>query len=61
MNKHIEMLKDLPRKASHDYLELMHYALETNDKDWFDQLGKEKAQLEQREKAMRAELGYIGE
>jgi len=57
----IEMLKELPRKSSKDYLILMHYALETNDKDWFDQLGKEKAQLEQREKAMRAELGYIGE
>lgn len=39
----------------------MNYALETNDKVWFEQLGKEKTQLEQREKAMRAELGYIGE
>lgn len=57
----IEMLKELPRKSSQDYLALMHRALETNDKKWFEELAKEKTQLEQQEKAMRVELGYIGE
>ncbi|MFJ7738883.1 hypothetical protein ACIQ2D_21515 [Lysinibacillus sp. NPDC097287] len=38
----IEMLKELPRKSSQDYLILMHQALEMNDKEWFEELAKEK-------------------
>ncbi len=56
----IERLKDLPRKSSKDYLELMHQALEINDKEWFEELGKEKARLEQLEEEIRREVGWKG-
>lgn len=61
MENDIEMLKELPRKSSQDYLTLMHQALEMNDKEWFEELAKEKVQLEEREKSVRRELGWIGE
>lgn len=57
----IEMFKEPPRKSSQDYLALMHRALETNDKEWLEELDKEKVQLDEREKAVRKELGWIGE
>jgi hypothetical protein len=57
----IEKLKDLPRKSSKDYLELMHQALEMGDKQWFEELGKEKARLEKLEAEIKRELGWKGE
>lgn len=60
MKFNIEELKNSPRKSSKDCLELMHVALEINDKEWFEELGKEKAQLEKREKEVREELGFTG-
>jgi hypothetical protein len=56
----IEKLRDLPRRSSEDYLELMHLALETNDKAWFEELAKKKAQLEREEEEIRRELGWKG-
>jgi uncharacterized protein YpiB (UPF0302 family) len=56
----IEKLKNLPRRSSKDYLELMHLALETNDKEWFEELAKKKAQLEREEEEIKRELGWKG-
>jgi hypothetical protein len=51
----IEKLKDLPRKSSKDYLELLHIALEMNDKEWFEELATEKERLEQLEKYIKSQ------
>jgi len=56
----IEKLKDLPRKSSKDYLELMYHALEMNDKEWFEGLAKEKERIEKLEKEIKLELGWKG-
>lgn len=61
MKYNLEELNDLPRKSSKDYLELMHQALEINDKEWFEELAKEKARLEKLEEEIRQEIGFIGE
>lgn len=53
----LEKIKDLPRKSSEDYLEMMHIALEMNDKEWFEELGKEKAKLEELEEEARRIVG----
>lgn len=55
-----EKIIDLPRQSSKDYEELMHQALEMDDKEWFQELAEEKNRLEKAEKEMRKQLG-IGE
>jgi hypothetical protein len=60
MKLDIEKLRELPRKSSKDYLELMHLALEMNDKEWFEELAKEKTRLEKLEEETRRELGWKG-
>lgn len=60
MKLDIEKLRELPRKSSKDYLELMHLALEMNDKEWFEELAKEKTRLEKLEEEARRELGWKG-
>jgi hypothetical protein len=60
MNFNLEEIKKLPRRSSKDYLELMHLALEMNDKEWFEELAKEKARLEKLEEEARRELGWTG-
>lgn len=42
LKANIEKTEDLHRKSSKDYLELMHLSLETNDKEWFEELVKGK-------------------
>lgn len=56
----LEKIIDLPRKSSKDYDELMHQALEMDDKEWFQELAEEKNRLEKAEKEMRKQLG-LGE
>lgn len=56
----LEKIIDLPRKSSKDYAELMHQALEMDDKEWFQELAEEKNRLEKAEKEMRKQLG-VGE
>jgi hypothetical protein len=60
MGLDIEKLRELPRKSSEDYLELMHLALKMNDREWFEELAKEKARLEKLEEEARRELGWTG-
>lgn len=60
MKFEIEKLIDLPRKSSKDYLELMHQALEMNDKEWFEELAKEKERIKKLEKEIKLELGWKG-
>jgi len=57
----IERLINLPRKSSKDYLELMHQALELGDKQWFEELAKEKVRIEKIEEKIKKELGWRGE
>lgn len=38
----------------------MHLALETNDKEWFEELAKEKTRLEKLEEEARKELDWTG-
>lgn len=45
MKPDFESMKGLPSKSTKDYLELMHLALELNDKEWFEELAKEKKEL----------------
>lgn len=61
MNKDLQGIKEQPRRASMDYLQLMHEALEKNDKEWFEELARKKAQLEEQEQSAREELGWKGE
>lgn len=42
LKANIEKTKDLHRKSSKDYLELMHLSLKTNDKEWFEEWVKGK-------------------
>lgn len=56
----LEKIIVLPRKSSKDYDELMHQALEMDDKKWFQELAEEKNRLEKAEKEMRKQLG-VGE
>jgi len=51
-------MKDLHRKSSKDYLELMHLALEMNDKEWFEELAKEKERIKKIEEKIKFELGW---
>ena len=60
MKSDLEKLKDLPRKSSNDFLELMYLALEMNDKEWFEELAKEKERLEKLEKEIKLQLGWRG-
>lgn len=60
MKFEVEKLKDLPKKSSRDYLELMYQALEMNDKEWFEELAKEKERIETLEKEIKHELGWKG-
>lgn len=53
----LEKIIDLPRKSSKDYDELMHQALEMDDKEWFQELAEEKNRLEKVEKETREMLG----
>lgn len=57
----IEKLRELPRKSSKDYLELMHLALKMKDKGWFEDLAKEKERIEKLEVEMKTELGWKGD
>ncbi|NLP50403.1 hypothetical protein [Bacillus sp. RO1] len=57
----IEKLRELPRKSSKDYLELMHLALKMNDKEWFEDLAKEKERIEKLEVEIKTELGWKGD
>ncbi|UGB30955.1 MULTISPECIES: hypothetical protein [Bacillales] len=61
MKYDIERLINLPRKSSKDYLELMHQALELGDKQWFEELAKEKVRIEKIEEKIKKELGWRGE
>ncbi len=61
MKYDIERLIKLPRKSSKDYLELMHKALELDDKQWFEELAKEKVRIEKIEEEIKKELGWRGE
>lgn len=58
MNFDYEKFKGAPRRSSRDYLELMHVALEMNDKEWFEKLAVEKTNLEAIEEELRRELGW---
>lgn len=51
-------MKDIHRKSSKDYLELMHLALEMNDKEWFEELAKEKERIKKIEEKIKFELGW---
>lgn len=57
----IEKLRELPRKSSNDYLELMHLALKMNDKGWFEDFTKEKERIEKLEIDLKTELGWKGD
>lgn len=61
LEKYLERSEGLPRKSSKDYLELMQQALEMDDKEWFQELAKEKDRLEKLEKEIRQELGWKGD
>lgn len=61
MNFDMEKLKNLPRKSSKDYVELMHQAIEMNDKEWFQELAKQKERIEKLEDKMKTELGWKGD
>ncbi|MCM3034094.1 hypothetical protein [Niallia sp. MER 6] len=58
MKSDFESMKKLPRKSSKDYLELMHLALEMNDKEWFEELAKERERIEKIEEKIKLELGW---
>ncbi|MFJ5964066.1 hypothetical protein [Bacillus sp. NPDC093026] len=49
----IEHFMNIPRKSSKDYLELMHHALEKDDKEWFEELTIEKQRIEDIEVEVR--------
>jgi hypothetical protein len=57
----IEKIRELPRKSSKDYLELMHLALKMKDKGWFEDLAKEKERIEKLEVEIKTELGWKGD
>jgi hypothetical protein len=48
------------RPASEDILDLMRLAVNTNDKQWFNELSAKYNQLKVEEELMKAELGFIG-
>jgi hypothetical protein len=48
------------RPASEDILDMMRLAVNTNDKEWFNELSNRYNQLKVEEELMKAELGFIG-
>jgi len=56
LKPHLNNMKDIHRKSSKDYLELMHLALEMNDKEWFE--AKEKERIKKIEEKIKFELGW---
>lgn len=48
------------RPASIDILDMMRLAVNTDDKQWFEELSKEHDRLKIEEELVKAELGFIG-
>jgi hypothetical protein len=48
------------RPSSEDIIDLMRLAVETNDKEWYDELCQKYNSYKVTEELMKAELGFIG-